>query len=542
MSNFSTQQQLSVLLLNLAEAERRLEVLRIVLAQLPDFSPFSLFQQLDLHRCGSISASELLEFLISHRCSPREEDVSRFIKSLDSDSDGRVTFADLMTALLPRTDESLRRYVLGKPNYRDCRMSLDAQLASVRLLETYVESIRELELCKLELANRRDFNLMDTFRLIDTENEASVAAEHFRVFFEAMGVYDSGQNVEALMRVLDSDSDGKVSYLEFIDGVLPGDLKYRSAEKGVGQYLTPTKKAKSFTTPRRRVRSGSIEPGSGKRTVKVVRSASPHRTQLRSSTKMRLKKHVRNLSKLFESPPSVRRALFSTGPELPQLADVLLSQLEANTIVEETRESLALRLDFTVAALFATLDPNDKGYIAVQALSSRLKMYRLHLANDQLSLLIKTLDRDKDRKIRLKDIEEAVIPRSKEYRAVVTERDEAHRKKLESSTFSVETMALIKQFFLQVIENEVTNEKLRQEIVQKDLFSLQKAAQVMDSRSKGFLTASDFRSFLKQHGKCLTENELEILMARYDWDRDGRVAYSDLVTELTPKVPRVIAS
>lgn len=58
------------------------------------------------------------------------------------------------------------------------------------------------------------------------------------------------------------------------------------------------------------------------------------------------------------------------------------------------------------------------------------------------------------------------------------------------------------------------------------------------TRSKGFLTASDFRRFLRNHGKCVTEAELETLMLRYDGDRDGRVSYADLMAELTPKAPR----
>lgn len=246
------------------------------------------------------------------------------------------------------------------------------------------------------------------------------------------------------------------------------------------------------------------------------------------------------MSKVFEEPPAIRRVLFSSKEvEIAGLAEMLVKQLELERKVEEIRENLALRLDFSIPALFSTINPNSESSISVPKFRSYLQNYlHLSLPNDHFSLLIKSLDRDKDDKIDISDISALVIPKGKEYRTVLQERDEFVRKKMNTGVFSVETVELIGELVEAVAEREGEVEGMRQEVVQRNVFSLNRAAHALDARSKGFLTASDFRRFLRNHGKCVTEAELETLMLRYDGDRDGRVSYADLMAELTPKAPR----
>lgn len=537
MSSPSTKLLLSRVLLTLAENERRLEVLRIVLAQIPSFDPYSLFQAIALPGRESLAAVDLGRFM--RESGVRDEDLRRFVKAVDSDGDELVTFPDFLAVLLPRTEAILRRNILNRPSRYTRELTLDAHLASLRLLEACILSLRSIEADQYALIHHPEFNLMDTFRFIDLANATYATSTDFQVFFSSLGIADPELNIEALVRVLDADNDGRVSYLEFLDGVLPRDIQYRSAATGIGEYMTPTKsrpRPVSSSTLGKRAKSPLSHSGENR----LVRSktASPGK---QSKRPLRLKRKAtgRNLSKVFEEPPTIRRTLFPRNAELPELAEVLLKVLELDKAVEDQRETLALRLDFTLPALFSTLDTTGQGYIPLSKLHFRLQEYQLNLSNDHFSLLAKSLDRDKDEKVQISDIAAVIVPKARQYRTVLSERDEFSRKKMTTGQFSLETSHLIRQILLSTVENEVKMEELRQAIVHRDLFSLFQAAQVLDLRSKGFVTAADFRRYLQGHGKCVTEGELSSILHRFDGDQDGRVSYADLMAELTPKAPKV---
>jgi len=537
MSSPSTKLLLSRVLLTLAESERRLEVLRIVLAQIPRFDPYSLFQAITPPGRELVAAVDLGRFMGDSR--GRDEDLRRFVKAVDSDGDGLVTFPDFLAVLLPRTEAILRRDILNRPSRYTRELTLDAHLSSQRLLEAYLSSLRSIELDQYALTQHPDFNLMDSFRSIDLANATYATSTDFLEFFVSLGITDPELDVEALVRVLDTDKDGRVSYLEFLDGVLPRDVQYRSAATGIGEYMTPTKprtRPVSSSSTGKRAKSPLVSIGKGR--LVRSRTASPGKQPKRP---MRLKRKAtgRNLSRVFEEPPAIRRTLFPRGAELPELAEVLIKVLEFDKAVEEQRETLALRLDFTLPALFATLDSAGQGYIPVSKLHFRLRDYQLSLSNDQFSLLAKSLDKDKDDKVQISDLAAVIVPKGRQYRTVLCERDEFSRKKMATGQFSLETFRLIRQLLLSTVENEVNIEALRQTIVHTDLFSLFKAAQVLDMRSKGFVTAGDFRRFLQGHGKCVTEGELQTIVERFDGDMDGRVSYADLMAELMPKAPKV---
>ena len=45
------------------------------------------------------------------------------------------------------------------------------------------------------------------------------------------------------------------------------------------------------------------------------------------------------------------------------------------------------------------------------------------------------------------------------------------------------------------------------------------------------------RNFLADNGIFPTENEISMLVDRYDRNRDGRISYEEFMEELIPKTP-----
>ena len=222
MASPSTQQLLSRLLLTIAESEKRLEVMRVVLGEVPSFDPYALFQVVGRHGAQGLTAADVKDFVENSYVT--EEDVRRFVKAVDSDGDDVLSFPDFLSLLLPRTDAPLRLELLNRPSRYYRELSIDAHLAALRLLEAYIASLRSIEEDQRALTRHPHFNLLDSFRDIDTANFAYVTRSDFHVFLSAMGVSSPELYLDALMRVMDTDNDGRVSYIEFIDSVLPRDI------------------------------------------------------------------------------------------------------------------------------------------------------------------------------------------------------------------------------------------------------------------------------------------------------------------------------
>lgn len=58
----------------------------------------------------------------------------------------------------------------------------------------------------------------------------------------------------------------------------------------------------------------------------------------------------------------------------------------------------------------------------------------------------------------------------------------------------------------------------------------------MDRDGDGFVTLEDLREFLSNNGFFATERELQGIMQKCDKDGDNRIAFSEFVDELSPKL------
>jgi Ca2+-binding EF-hand superfamily protein len=57
----------------------------------------------------------------------------------------------------------------------------------------------------------------------------------------------------------------------------------------------------------------------------------------------------------------------------------------------------------------------------------------------------------------------------------------------------------------------------------------------MDLNENGHLTKEEFSRFLEKNDFFSTNKELELVMERFDRDRDGKVSYSEFFSEVAPK-------
>ena len=82
-------------LLNLARAEKKIELLRERLSELEDFEPYASFRRIDRDCKNFITEDDLKQFLQDNEIFFDEETIrNTFLQHYDYDSDGRLCYAE----------------------------------------------------------------------------------------------------------------------------------------------------------------------------------------------------------------------------------------------------------------------------------------------------------------------------------------------------------------------------------------------------------------------------------------------------------------
>lgn len=261
MVSLETERRLAEFLSQVANGERQVELARQSLSENPDFEPYSVFKLVDKLDRASLGLFELRDFLDYSRVVASEFEVSQLIKQYDSDSDLRLTIGDFNQLVLPSARPTLRELALSRPSYP--RVSVDVEYLFTRLLEKEILYQRTIEDFKRSLSARYDFNLLDAFKLIDRPSTAFITVDKLYSFLRRNGISVFEEDMDAILRRLDTDADGRLSYSEFIEAVLPSEPTYRPSE--IPAYRSsPSRRAASprYSSPLKRsgspVRSGLL--------------------------------------------------------------------------------------------------------------------------------------------------------------------------------------------------------------------------------------------------------------------------------------------
>ena len=85
-----------------------------------------------------------------------------------------------MNAVLPRTDDALRREVVARrsqPLEQDEGLAYQIEHALARIFEEELESHKDNEMIRQELSECEDFTVMDAFRAIDAQDQGFITAK-----------------------------------------------------------------------------------------------------------------------------------------------------------------------------------------------------------------------------------------------------------------------------------------------------------------------------------------------------------------------------
>jgi len=199
-----------------------------------------------------------------------------------------------------------------------------------------------------------------------------------------------------------------------------------------------------------------------------------------------------------------------------------------------------LKPDFNLLDAFKIFDTRGTGNVSVQDIVQALKenMNFHEFTHDDVFLLFRRHDSNCDGKLNFQEFSNCMLPVSKEYAALLTDRPDFYMSRgvPTSQFFNFETRNQLRQLFAALFKCERSCEALRVSLRQRPYFNIKQAFSFMDTDMDGYLNLEDFRDFLANNGFYATERELLGIMHKCDRNNNGRITFSEFVDEFQPKL------
>ena len=203
--------------LNIKEIDDEIELIRVSLCEISQFSPISLFDYLDIDSKSFITLNDFKSFLRSQNSTYDEQKLRKMIHNFDKDSDFSLNLDEFIGFILPRKNEVLQKNILSivnSYNQRDCRITQEMKSNLNDLILREMKLIKELSEISAKIKNSKIFSSYEAFLAIVGDDNYMTKSNLF-LFLKKNGANIIDNEVAQLMFRLDADNDDRISYEEF---------------------------------------------------------------------------------------------------------------------------------------------------------------------------------------------------------------------------------------------------------------------------------------------------------------------------------------
>lgn len=183
---------------------------------------------------------------------------------------------------------------------------------------------------------------------------------------------------------------------------------------------------------------------------------------------------------------------------------------------ESAKIEAALKPDFNLLDAFKIFDTRGTGNCSVQdiIISLRDNLGFQDFTHDDVYLLFRRHDHNNDGKLNFTEFSNLLMPVSKEYAALLTDRPDFYMSRgvPPSQFFNADTRSEMRNLWSSLFKCERSCEVLRTNIRARPYFNIKSAFAFMDRNCDGYLSLDDLREFLSNNGFFATERELGGIM------------------------------
>jgi len=207
--------------------ENELEEAKNRLALQPDFNVPDAFDLLDRHHFNSLSSSELSDSLASNGIYTVSEDVFLFVKRYDRNFDGRLGYTEFQDAIIPKSASLATTLQLRRAHYSILRVPRHEYFSSYtrelffKTLRVHFSVEASAENLRRRLLRIPGFSASDAFAAVDSDRNGFITRDEFRAILRQYGFFNTETEISWLLERYDRDHDGRVTYSEFVEEILP---------------------------------------------------------------------------------------------------------------------------------------------------------------------------------------------------------------------------------------------------------------------------------------------------------------------------------
>jgi len=207
--------------------EKDLEQAKLRLVDRYDFNLFDAFRIFDVDSRGAVNHFDLKYGLSDIGVFCTQEELDLFISRYDTNKDGRLRFSEFCEAFTPT--DTYTATVLNRrgSNNMPIRYKRDDCFGEGtkgefrQLWRTHFKVETANEYLRQKLAKRPGFNIFDAFAACDIDNDGKISKEEIQELIESRGYFVSAKEVANLVERFDHDKDGRISYSEFREEMVP---------------------------------------------------------------------------------------------------------------------------------------------------------------------------------------------------------------------------------------------------------------------------------------------------------------------------------
>jgi Ca2+-binding EF-hand superfamily protein len=208
--------------------------------------------------------------------------------------------------------------------------------------------------------------------------------------------------------------------------------------------------------------------------------------------------------------------------------------------LETSKIELALKPDFNLLDAFKIFDTRGSGNVSVQDIIMALRdnIGFDQFTHDDVYLLFRRNDHNQDGKLNFTEFSNLMMPVSKEYAALLTDRPDIYMSRgvPPSQFFNFDTRQELRNIWTALFKCERSCEVLRNGLRARPYFNLKAAFSYLDRSGQGQVSLDDLREFLSNNGFFATERELQGVMIKCDKNGNGRISFNEFIDEFQPKL------
>ena len=218
------------------------------------------------------------------------------------------------------------------------------------------------------------------------------------------------------------------------------------------------------------------------------------------------------------------------------LYNLFLDFINQDNAIESMRQLLSSREDANLMDLFSLFDHRGNKLIYASDFIKSLKEFGLFINMEDIKFIYRKFDKKINESFDFDEFCEIILPKkhSNEKIMGIGNWSNLSQNKNYYRGISTETKKMLGLLFKNLIEGEKSNEKYRRAFAENsELSGLDLFNKIKKNYSVG-IYKEDIANFMKKNKYKLNNNEIELLMERFDKNKNGMIEYKEFIMEISP--------